>query len=444
MLEFGYKQELKRSLGFWDLLIYGIIFMVPIAPFGIYGYVAKGSQGMVALAYLIGMAAMFFTAHSYARLAEVFPIAGSIYSYAQRGINQHLGFFAGWVILLDYILLPAMLCLVSATALHNIVPELSISFWLMFFIAINTIINVRGIEITAKANRIIVILEVGVLLIFILVGMVAIVKSGGNFSWQPLYNPGKFSFSAVMPAASIAVFSFLGFDAISTLSEEAKGRKQMVGKAMTYSLLAVGVMFIIQTWVAALIVPDYTAFSSLNSAFYQIAEKAGGPALRWLTIIATALAWGIANAMVAQAAISRILYSMARDNKLPGLLAKVHPKFKTPYLSILLVAGISLVITIFFQERIDDLAALVNFGALTAFLILHLTVINYFLLRNHSQNYLAHLILPGIGLLIIGYLWLNLGELAKQLGFIWICVGILYMIIMRLLKKDGFQSEFFS
>lgn len=444
MLEFGYQQELKRSLGFADLLIYGIIFMVPIAPFGIYGYVAKGSQGMVALAYLIGMIAMFFTAHSYARLAEVFPIAGSIYSYAQRGMNQHLGFFAGWVILLDYIFLPSILCLVSATALHNIVPELPIPFWLVVFIASNTIINILGIEITAKTNKVIVVLEIAVLLVFILAAILAILQSGKQFSWQPLYNPGKFSFAAVMPAASIAVFSFLGFDAISTLSEEAKGRKQMVGKAMTCSLLVVGLMFIIQTWVAALLVPDYNAFTSLNSAFYQIAETAGGPGLRWLAIIATALAWGIANALVAQAAISRILYSMARDRKLPGVLAKVHPKFKTPYLSILLVAGISLAITVFFQERIDDLAALVNFGALTAFLILHLTVINYFLLRKRSQNYLAHLIFPVIGLIIIGYLWLNLGDLAKQLGFVWICVGILYMIIMRLLKKDGFQSELFS
>ncbi len=135
--QLGYKQELKRSLTFVDLLIYGMVFMVPIAPFGIYGYVAQGSKGMVALAYLIGMVGMIFTALSYARMAEAFPIAGSVYSYAQRGINEYVGFMAGWVILLDYIFVPALLYLVSAAALADIVPQVPIYVWLVLFIIPN-------------------------------------------------------------------------------------------------------------------------------------------------------------------------------------------------------------------------------------------------------------------------------------------------------------------
>ncbi|MEO2076859.1 MAG: APC family permease [Bacillus sp. (in: firmicutes)] len=437
--QFGYKQELKRALTFWDLLIYGLVFMVPIAPFGIYGYVAQGSNGMVALAYLVGMVGMIFSALSYARMSEAFPIAGSVYSYAQRGINEHVGFFAGWVILLDYILIPALLYLVSAAALHDMAPEIPIWIWLVAFIGINTVINYFGIEFTAKANKIIVILELIVLVVFVVAAIIAISKgvNGAEFNFRPLYDKDHFSMSAVMGAVSIAVLSFLGFDAISTLAEETKGGKKVVGRAIIFSLLVVGILFIIQTWVAALIWPDYASFENADVAFYQIAEIAGGPWLKWTTILATALAWGIADALVAQAAISRILYSMARDKKLPKILSKVHPKYQTPYVSTFLVATISLVVTIGFASQINSLTSLVNFGALTAFLFLHISVINYFVRKQKSKDYLNHLVFPLIGFVIIGYVWFNLDPTSKKLGFIWMAIGIIYMIYLKLAKKDS-------
>src|ERR671922_373822 len=88
---FGYRQELKRSLSFWDLLIYGLIFMVPIAPFGIFGSVFSASGGMVALAYAVGAIGMVFTAISYAEMSKAFPLAGSVYAYAGRGIAPPVG-----------------------------------------------------------------------------------------------------------------------------------------------------------------------------------------------------------------------------------------------------------------------------------------------------------------------------------------------------------------
>lgn len=439
----GYKQELKRSLTFWDLLIYGMVFMVPIAPFGIYGQVAIGSQGMVALAYFIGMVAMVFTALSYARMSEAIPIAGSVYSYAQRGINEDAGFIAGWLILMDYIFVPALLYLVSATALHDIAPEIPVVVWLLLFISINTIVNVFGIEFTAKANKIIVILELIVLVIFVAVGAYAVYlgTNGAEFTFKPLYDPNHFSMTTVMGAVSIAVLSFLGFDAISTLAEESKGGKKAIGRAIIGALLVVGVLFIIQTWVAALIWPDYTTIDNADTAFYQIAEIAGGPWLKWTTIIATAVAWGIADALVAQAAISRILYSMARDRKLPKILAKVHKKYKTPYISTIVVAVISLIVTTIFASQIGKLASIVNFGALSAFLFLHVSVVNYFIRKKKSKEYVKHLLFPILGFIVIGYVWLNLDILAKQLGFIWLGLGFLYLIYLKVFKKDTSLSD---
>src|SRR5699024_3041255 len=146
----------------------------------------------------------------------------------------------------------------------------------------------------------------------------------------------------VLGAVSIAVLSFLGFDAVSTLSEGSKSGPKAIGRGMIYSLLLVGVLFIIQTWVAALLVPDFESFADIDTAFYDTAELAGGKWLGVPTAIVTALGWRIADVLVAQAVISRLLYSMARDKNLPEFFAKVQPKYQTPYTSTLLVGGISI------------------------------------------------------------------------------------------------------
>lgn len=435
--EFGYKQELKRSLSLRDLVVYGMIFMVPIAPFGIYGYVADGAKGMVALAYLIGMAGMIFTAFSYAQMSKAFPIAGSVYSYAQRGIHPAVGFFAGWAVLLDYILVPSLLYIVSANALQSLLPSVPAWIWLLIFIAVNTVINILGVEFTAKANLIILAFELIVLLLFIVIGIVAINKGIGNgFTFKPIYDSSHFSFSLVMGAVSLAVLSFLGFDGISTLAEETKGGKDTVGKAAVYSLLLVGGLFIVQTWVAALIWPDFGKFENLDTAFYQVAELAGGVWLRNLCIIATAISWGLANALAAQAAISRILYSMGRDGNLPKVLAKVHPKYKTPYFSTLIVGIISVMIGLIFMGKTSALTSLVNFGALTAFLLLHVSVIYHFIVKNKSRNYLSHLVLPGIGFIVIAYVVYSLDIASITLGLSWLVIGVIYYFILRGTKKD--------
>lgn len=430
--QFGYKQELKRGLSFSDLLIYGLIFMVPIAPFGIYGEVIQGSEGMVALAYLIGMFGMIFTALSYARMSEEFPLAGSVYSYVGRGLNQHVGFIAGWLIMLDYLLVPALLYVVSAAALSGMLPAVPAWIWIIVFVTINTVINYLGIEMTARTNKLFLVFELAVLAIFLVIGITAIAQgvNGATFSFDPLYNSENFSLSLVLAAVSIAVLSFLGFDAISTLSEESAGGPKAIGRGMVYSLLIVGVLFIAQTWVAALIVPDYEGFSDIDTAFYETAEVAGGPWLGVLTAVATVLAWGIADALVAQAAISRVLYSMARDRKLPHILSRVHPKYRTPYASTLLVAGISIVLGIVFLGDIGILTSFVNFGALTAFLLLHISVVSYFLVRKRSHDYWNHLTLPVIGFVILAFVWVNFAPQAQILGLCWLAIGIIIMVVL--------------
>jgi amino acid transporter len=429
--EFGYRQELSRSLTTKDLIIFGMIFMVPIAPYSVFGFVWNDSKGMVPLAYLVGLVGMFFTAMSYAAMSRAFPLAGSVYTYAQRGLNEIAGFFSGWLILLDYILVPSLLYLFSAVALRPIFPAVPAWIWLTAFISFNAAANLVGLGLTVRINRYMLVVELATLALFVVLGLMTLYggAGAGRLTLTPIYDGRVFSLSTVAGATSIAVLSFLGFDGISTLSEENRGKPEAVGRATVLSLLLVGALFMLQTWVAA----DLAAgmhFSSPETAFYEVAERAGGAWLRLVTIIAVVLASAIANAMAAQAAVSRILFAMARDGKLPAILAKVHPRYKTPYVSTLAVAVVSLLVGLFFAERVDALTSVVNFGALSGFVLLHLSVIRHYLIRAGSGDWLRHGVFPLAGLLIIVFVLYEMDRAAKILGACWIALGGLYYLVL--------------
>jgi len=435
---FGYRQELDRSLSFADLLIYGLIFMVPIAPFGIFGSVYTGSGGMVALAYVIGMVAMMATALSYAQMVKAFPMAGSVYSYAGRGIAAPVGFLAGWVILLDYVLVPGLLYLVASVAMHSLVPGVPVAVWLAAFVVLNTAVNYFGIKMTARVNRIMLIAELIVLAIFLVVAVVALLSGkGAGFSLSPLYNSGTFSWSVVFGAVSIAVLSFLGFDGISMLAEESREEARRIGRAMVAALLLAGTLFVVQTWVAALLVPDAAGLLANGdpegTAFYDAARAAGGGWLAALTALATAIAWGFANSLVAQAATSRLLYAMARDGQMPRFLARVNARHKVPANATLLVAALSLGLGLYTASRDDGislLSTLVNFGAMTAFLALHVAVVVHYVVRQGSRDWLRHLAVPAAGFLILLYVVINAKVAAQVLGFVWLGIGVLVLVVL--------------
>ena len=252
----GYKQELKRSLSTADLVVYGLIFMVPIAPFGIYGTVMSISEGMVVLAYMIGMVGMVFTAFSYWRMSEEFPISGSVYGYATHAIGKGVGFVSGWAILLDYILVPALLYVVAAVALQSILPGVPFWVWIVFFVVFNTIINIIGIQFTSRLNWVMLVYEIIVFIIFCVAAIIYIVNNPEvSFTLKPIFNPESFSIGIVFSAVSVCVLSFLGFDGISTLAEESKGGPDSVGRASIWSLVLVGGFFFIQTYLAACVIP---------------------------------------------------------------------------------------------------------------------------------------------------------------------------------------------
>lgn len=437
--EFGYKQELKRSLKPWQMAIFGLVFMIPIAPFGIYGFLAEASNNMVPLVYAVGMFAMIFTAFSYGSMAEAFPIAGSVYAYASRGVNKHIGFMTGWAILLDYILMPTLIYVVCGASMNAIFPQIPILAWAFIFLAIVTLFNIKGIEASAKLSVFALGFEMVVYVAFVIFAVIAISKGVNNthFTVDPIFNAKNFSLAMVMNGVSIAVLSFLGFDAISTLAEETRGGGKAVGGATIAALLILGGLFIFLTWIAGCLWPDFRAFESIDTAFYEISNLAGGKALLTLCSTATALSWGFA-ALTAQVAVSRVLFSMSRDGNFPKAFSRVHPKYQTPYIATWFIAAVSLAMCVLFQSKINELTVLVNFGALTSFFILNLTVIYYYKVRLKAEGLFKYVLMPLIGAVIIGFVWISLSSQAKLLGLIWLACGLIYyFILVKVLKKSA-------
>src|SRR5580692_3356273 len=433
---FGYRQELKRTLSAFDLLVYGLVFIAPIAPWSSFGFVFNASRGMVPLVYVVGFVAMVFTARSYMVMSAAFPVAGSVYAYAGKGICESAGFLAGWALLLDYLLLPTLVYVICAVAIHAVLPVLPKPLLVAAFLAINTTVNIVGIESTAKLSIGLLVLQLVLLGVFMALCLVGLAHGvgGAHLSTSPLFDAHKVTPSLIFGALSLAVLSFLGFDAISTLTEEAKGGARAVGVATMLSLLVAAALFVGQTYLASLFVLNRSSFApgdEAATAFFIIAKTVGGEPLRWSVSILGVLFSGLAAALTAQAATARLIFSMARDGMLPKALAHVGAKRQTPGRAILLVAAITLVLGVFLVDQLELLTSMVNFGALTGFLALHTSVVVWFIARQKSRQWFSHLLSPFIGFAIVAYVLVNAQTNAKIAGLLWLGVGVIMLIIIR-------------
>lgn len=433
---FGYRQELKRALSLRDLLVYGLVFIIPTAPIATFGIVFKISHGMVPLVYVVGLVAMLFTALSYMAMSREFPIAGSVYAYAARTLGPVPGFVAGWAILLDYFFIPTLIYVACAIAMHSALPAIPKPFWIVSLLAAATLINYFGIETTARMTFILLGFQLLMLAIVIGFELSALAHhvAGAHFSLKPLFNRAEFAPALIFGGLSIAVAAFLGFDAVSTLAEEASGGPGQVGRATILSLCMTGFLFVVQSYLASLFVLGRTGFlpgEPTDTAFYGILATIGGYWLKFYVAISKVLFASFACAIAAQVATARLLFSMARDGKLPHWFARVHPKRKVPSIAILLVAAVTIVLAILLVNSLQLLASLVSFGALLGFLMLHASVIAHFIVRQGSRNFLRYLIAPCIGFAITGYVLWNAPTNAKIAGGLWLIAGLVMLMTMR-------------
>ena len=433
--QFGYSQQLKRSLGLIQLTAFGLNYMIPLSPAIFFGFVLAVSGGSVALPFTIGGIAIFFTAMSYAVMVQHFPLAGSLYNFIGQVWGKRLGFLAGWILLLDYLFITTVTSMSASVYLIQLVhlPYIPV---LLFFILLTGLINIFGIELLAWISLVLLGLsELIVLASFIIWGH-AVVQKAGHFS--ALFSLVPFhvtSFSALMGATALAVASYLGFDAITTLAEEAKKPLKSIPRAIFLCLILGGVGMVLTGYFALLAAPDWqTKISDPTwqaAALFYITEEAGGQTFASLYSLGFIMSMAVFN-IVATAATSRLLFGMGRDGVLnKKIFASVNHSFKTPHWNVLLVMLISFGVGSF--SNIAEIASLVNYGALFGFACLNLAVISlYFkasqlLYQNRLKQFLCYVLSPLLGFLVVSLIFAGLSRQTHICGTAWLLIGILYL-----------------
>lgn len=438
----------NRVLSLWALVLFGLAFVGPTAPFTFFGVGSVKSRGHFALVYLIAMVAVSFTAFSYGRMSAAFPEAGSTYAYAARALHPLAGFFAGWIMILDYILMPMLCVIIVSASLADLVPILPYPACVIVCATLMTATNLSGIKTTSRVTFVFnLILAVAILWFVVsatrfLVGRPAFGVSG---LLLPFFDPKTFSLSAVMAATPIAVLSFLGFDGISTLAEDAQDPQKNIGRATLLVCLIASVLFIYQTWLAQLVWPDYARFPHIETAFAEIGRQVGGQDLYYL-IVALVVAQAWASGITSQASASRLLFAMSRDGRLPyRFFGYVHPVRQTPVHSLLLMGGIAAIGAIL--VNLDQAAQLVNYGACIGFMAVNAAVFgHYYVKLGHRRglDFYRNLVAPLLGLLICFYIWLSISRQAMIVGIGWSLLGLFYLLLAgrsKLASGDSFAIK---
>jgi len=429
--------RLQRTLSLGSVVLFGIAYMTPIIVLGTFGLLAQASDGMVPAAYLAALVAMFFTAMSYGRMAAAFPVAGSAYTYVRKAINPKLGFITGWAVLLDYLFLPMAIWLIGAAYLGSAFPSVPQPVWVLGFIVITTLINCVGLKLANTVNGLLMVVQFLVLAAFV---VLCIHYIGGDAS-HPLWTiepfvRGDMKMPLIMSGAAIACYSFLGFDAVSTLTEETRDARKTIPRAIMLITLIGGVIFVGVSYFVQLAHPSIQ-FQSADSAASEIALNIGGDV--FVSIFLIGLIVGqFTSGLSAQASGSRLLYAMGRDGVLPRkFFGTLHARFGTPINSIVLCGVVALLAL---KMDVTTSTSFINFGAFLAFSMVNLSVIFHYWIggkQRDAKAFLVFLLCPLIGLVADLWLMVSLDHLAIILGISWLAVGCVYLAVLT----GGFRRQ---
>lgn len=434
--------QLARTLGLWSIVGLGLGYMTPTVVFDTFGIVSEETDSVVPSAYLLALVVMMFTAISYGRMTVVFPSAGSAYTYTSATISPNLGFLIGWAALLDYLLLPLVNALIIRSYMYSFFPSAPPWIWVIVYVAAITGMCLFSMTNTSRVNMVLVVFEVVLIAVFLVLATKSLIDGMGNgtiFSAQPFWHEGV-HLNLVITGATIVAFSFIGFDAITMYTEEAKDAST-VPKAILLALLIGGAIFFVSAWFTQSLFPDISSFneeSLQNSALPQIAFMVGGH-LFMILLTSAAFAATTASSLASHASVSRLLYVMGRNGRGPisRFFGYLHPSFQTPAYAIIFVGLVSLLAISF---NLDFVASLINFGALIAFTFVNLTVIVYFAYRRREVSsagqILRNVVLPGIGIMLTVLLWIYLSAESTRYGIIWFTIGVAVLLwITRFFRR---------
>ena len=424
--------QLRRVLTLWDLVFYGLVLIQPIAAVPLFGLADKLSRGHVVTTILLAMVAMMLTAFSYGRMAAVYPESGSAYTYVSRGLNPHLGFLTGWAMILDYLVIPIINIIYGSLTLNRLIPSVPYVVWVLTLTLVITLLNLRGIRTTARTNMILLIIMCLVIGAFMLLAVKYLLHLGGLpglLSIRPFYDPKTTDLSSIATATSLAALTYIGFDGVTTLSEEVQNPKRNVLLATVLVCLLTGIFSGSQVYLAQLVWPDYSSFPSVETAFMDISRRVGGLAL--FNAMAFILIIGsLGSGLGGQAGAARVLFGMGRDNALPKkFFAHINPKSHVPSYNIWLIGLITFSGSMLLD--FEKAAEVLNFGAFLAFMGVNLAVIKHFYFRrgyNEKKHLFKDAVLPAMGFLFCLWIWWNLARPAKIVGGFWFLGGIIYEI----------------
>jgi putrescine importer len=429
--------HLRRVLKLHDLIFYGIVLISPIAPVPLFGVAQRLSRGHAATTIIIAGVAMMFTAVSYGRMATVYPSAGSAYTYVSRGLNLHLGFLAGWAMSLDYLVLPIVAVLQASLFMARLIPQVPLLGWIAIFAGGMTLLNLRGIRSTARANISLLVCMFIVIGLFIALATRYILHADGLlglFSLRPFYDPRTFNLSSVATATSFAALTYIGFDGVTTLAEDVENPRRNVLLATVLVCVFTAAFSCFQVYLAQLVWPHYKTLPKIDTAFMDVTRRVGGLRLfqaLGVTVILSSFGGGVA----AQVAAARLLFSMGRDGVLPRrFFAHLHSS--NPSYNICLVGAMAFVGSLLLS--FEHAAELMNFGAFLAFMGVNLACLrhHYLLKGNRETRALTKdALLPILGFLFCLGIWLNLPIPAKVVGGVWLAAGVIFEAI----RTRGFR-----
>jgi len=430
---------LRRVLTLWDLVFYGIVLIQPIAPVPLYGVAQKLSNGHFATIILIAMFAMMITAVSYGRMAALYPAAGSAYTYVGRGLNPHLGFLAGWAMFLDYLLQPLINTIWISTALHERYAKAVPFFaWAAAVAGIITLLNLRGIRSSARANKVLLFLMCVVVALFIVLAVKFLLRAhgfGGMFSTRPFYDPSTFDSRRIWAATSFAALTYIGFDGVTTLAEDVENPKRNVLLATVLVCVFTGLFGGFLVYLAQMVWPDWHRFPNLETAFMDVCRQVGGVFLfnaMGAILVIAAFGSGLTGGLGA----ARLLFGMGRDNVLPRpVFGYLSPGSSTPTYNILIIGVLSFAGAVLLNSignAYEHAGELLNFGAFLAFMGVNLATFWQFAVLGkpgYQKRIVADMVLPLAGFVFCALIWWNLNTLAKTIGGIWFLIGLTYVAV---------------
>jgi amino acid transporter len=431
--EAGAGPSLRRALKLRHLILYGIIIIQPTAPMSIYGVVSNAARGHVVTTILIAMVAMLFTAVSYGRMARIYPSAGSAYTYVGNEIHPMAGYVVGWSMLMDYMLNPIICAIWCSAAAQNVLPQIPYAAWALAFVVVFTGLNLVGVQASSRVNAVLA-LGMGIVVVVFLafaIRYIAMAVRPAGYAWLiPFYDPARFNAGRLLHGTSIAVLTYIGFDGISTMSEEVENPRRNIMLATVFTCLAIGLLSAVEVYAAQLAWPATAPFAEniVDTAYVQVALRVGGHFLFQL-LNATLLIANMGSGIAAQFGAARLLYGMGRANALPrAFFGSVSARNNIPRNNVLLLGLITLAGA--FLLTFEKGAELLNFGAFIAFIGVNAAALIHYKFRSR-EKVLFPAAAPLLGLAICAFIWLNLSRDAKLLGTVWIAVGLLVYLLMR-------------